>query len=69
MVNSHLNADDVLSGYLLQGSGIMIGVLLAGKWPGGGDERKNGDQYRKDGQLCYYLLLLYICLHFTSISK
>ena len=39
----------------------MVGaVVLAGRWTVGGDERENADYQGKDGQLCYYLLLLYV---------
>ena len=37
---------------------MVEAVVLAGRWPVGGDKRKNVDYHEKDGQLCYYLLLL-----------
>ena len=45
-------------GPLLQGYEVMVeAVVLGGRWPLGGDKRKNTDYHKKDGQLCYYLLL------------
>ena len=39
----------------------MVGVVvLTGRWPVDGDKRKNADYHKEDGQLYYYLLLLYV---------
>ena len=57
----------VQPGPLLQGYEVMVeAVVLGGKWPLGGDKKK---EYKLPQEISVLLFTPVICLQFTSMSK